>query len=321
MEKLLHLESNRYSVRSINKLKKIYDVVFLQTNSQIELTEFLNNNNFSCIFTKIGLEINVDIIKSQSNLKYIVTPTTGLNHIDVDFARNCSINIISLKDDTEFLRTIKSTAEHTWGLIISILRNISSAFDDVKLGNWRREPFIAEELNGKTIGIIGFGRLGKIVAEYAKVFSMNVIVYDIDSKAYDNSSKNIKISSSVDQLIMESDIISIHIPSNKNNYKYFDSNKINMMKNEAYLINTSRGELIDEIALLSSLKNKKIKGAALDVLDGDSSWGIKSNSDNKLIDYSIKNKNLLITPHMGGYGKQSIFRTRDFITEKFLNRI
>ena len=313
-QKILHLEQSRYSNESLNKLQKKFDVTYLETNSQDELINFLRADNYFAIFTKLGLELNQDALACQSQLEYIVTPTTGSNHIDVNYANFKGVSVISLKGEDDFLKGIKSTAEHTWAILLMLIRNLDGAFEDVKNGFWRREPFLASELDGKTIGIVGYGRLGKIIAKYADVFGMKCLVNDINSKAFLNDNMN---NSDINYLLSECDILTLHIPSNAENYNFLDSEKLLKLKEDVIIVNTSRGEVIDETAFLKFLRDNKMASAAVDVLDGDSSWAEYSPKDNDLIEYAKSNKNLVITPHMGGYGKTSINRTRDFIVDKF----
>ena len=316
-KKILHLEKNRYSKDSLSILKKNFNVTFLDINCQKELINFLKINSFYGIFTKLGLDLNKKILEYQSELKFIASPTTGLNHIDTDYTRIRKINVISLKNEDEFLKTVKSTAEHTWAILLMLIRNLDSAFSDVKNGFWRREPFLANELNGKTIGIIGYGRLGKIIANYAHAFSMKVLAYDTNSNVFLNEDIN---NSKINYLLSECDILTLHIPSNEENYNFIDSEKLNKLKKNVVIINTSRGEVIDEAAFLKFIQHNKNASAATDVLRGDSTWAKFSPKDNKLIKYANRNKNLIITPHMGGYGKTSIHRTRDFIVNKLTNK-
>jgi len=319
MTRLLHLESSRYPVHLLNQLRKAFDVVCFDAKSQKHLSHYLLENEFECIFTRLGLSIDTAIIELQPNLKYIVTPTTGLNHIDLLTTEARGIEVISLKGETDFLNNVRSTAEHTWAILLSLIRNINEACTDVKLGNWRREPFIADELDGKTIGIIGLGRIGRMIASYAKAFNMEVLAFDINLDVFNEVDKKHVIQSSLEDVLRKSHIITLHIPYNSENDRFIDSKKINPMHDGVYIINTSRGEIIDENSLLRGLLSGKVRGAALDVLEGDSGWSVESNRGNKLLEHAKINSNLIITPHMAGYGKVSIERTRQFITEKFLD--
>ncbi len=260
--------------------------------------------------------LDENILKGQAGLLAVVTPTTGLNHIDVSYCKRNGVAVISLQGESDFLASVKSTAEHCWSLILMLARNMRGATEDVLAGNWRRDPFLAYELEGKTLGVIGYGRLGKIVTSYAKCFGMKVVAYDCDEKVFDKSVSKV----SLDELLHDSDILSLHIPSNSETNGFMDGEKFSKMKDGAIFINTSRGEVVEESGLLSYLESGKLMAAAVDVLDGDSAWGSVVPNNHPLIEYARRNENLVITPHMGGYGKESIHKTRKFITSKFLSQ-
>ncbi len=315
---ILHLESNRYSDEALSKLDSMSALTKLSFDTQDEFQKYIDENSFDTIFTRLGLNIDEKIIEASPDLKYIVTSTTGLNHINIDVAAKRGIHVVSLKGETEFLNSIKSTAEHTWAILLVLIRKLDLAIADVKNGYWRRAPFLSTELDQKTIGIIGYGRLGKIVAKYAEVFDMKVLINDIDPNAYGKSSYE---NTPLDILLEQSDIVSIHIPSNQENLKFFNKELIEKAKKGFILINTSRGEVVNEADILEGLVSKQISGVATDVLYGDSTWENRSTADHPMVAYANQNTNLIITPHMGGYAYESIIRTRDFITNKYLNII
>jgi D-3-phosphoglycerate dehydrogenase len=284
---------------------------------QEEFIHFLSKDKFEVIFAKIGLLLNDEVFSLQPDLKYIVSPTTGVNHIDIKSASKRGVIVISLKGEEDFLMTIKSTAEHTWMLLLAVARNlISSNFKVISERKWNRNSYIANELNEKKIGIIGYGRLGKIVANYAHAFGMQVLIYDNDINKYDNK---YYVCSNVDELLVSADYVVLLISWAESNIKFFDFEKFEKMKRGSFFINTSRGEFVDEIAMLDNLKNGKLSGAAIDVITSDSGWGPNEMISNDLIEYARNCNNLIITPHMGGYGIDSIAKTRRFITRKFLN--
>jgi D-3-phosphoglycerate dehydrogenase len=319
--RILHLEFNQYPEEAQKKLLEIGEVVPLLIEFQHELITYLKvDGNFDVVFTRLGLLIDKEIIELIPKLKIIATSTTGLNHIDCRYAEAKGIKVLSLKGESVFLANVKSTAEHTWLLVLSLLRHhIDSVNDVVEKENWNRLPFLSEEINGKTIGIIGFGRLGKIVANYAQAFSAKVLVNDIiEPKKEVNDSIQY---TSIEDLLKYSDVVILMINYSDLNVKFFDEEKFALMKKKSYFINTSRGELVDEIALLNALENGKIQGAGLDVVDGDSAWESKFSGNRMLLKYAREHSNLIITPHMGGYGKTSIGMTRNFIVEKFLIKL
>jgi D-3-phosphoglycerate dehydrogenase len=317
--KVLHLEIDQYSEPSRLDLQERTNLVAFQCSSQQALYNHLEHNQYDVIFTRLGLMLDEKCLAMQQGLQYIVTPTTGLNHIDLEKAEERNIAILSLKGETEFLNSIKSTAEHTWSLMLALARNLNAAISDTKNGSWNRLPFLADELNGKNLGIIGYGRLGKIIAKYAQAFGMDVMAYDNREDAF--SSTPVASPTPLDTLLERSDFIVLLISYSNANEKFMDAGKFNKMKKTAYFINTSRGELVDESALLEALSSNSIKGAALDVLNNDSAWDGKIQGSYPLLEHAKQHNNLLITPHMGGFGKESIARTRDFVTQKLLKAI
>lgn len=314
--RVLHLEYDKYPAESISVLKERFDVETYDCDSQEMLYSKLTGTQFEVIFTRLGLMLDQKCFELQPALKYIVTSTTGLNHIDQDKAAELGIKIISLKGEFEFLASIKSTAEHTWGLLLSIIRRLPMAYNSVISGQWERVPFLSDELSNKKLGIIGFGRLGKIVARYGNAFGMDVLIHDVDEQTYDGATGVTPLS--LERLLSEADFVTLLVAWSKENVKFMDASKFALMKQGAYFINTSRGELIDEEALVASLTTGRLKGAAVDVLNEDSAWASEVDKQNILYQYAIHNSNLIITPHMGGYGKDSIENTRRFVTNKFL---
>ena len=256
--RILHLEGNRYPADALDSLESQAEVNYFDSCNQVELTRHLVNNSYQVIFTRLGLSINRDIIASQPDLHYVVTPTTGLDHIDIDACDLNKIKVVSLKGETEFLNEIKSTAEHCWALLLALIRHIPWAHQDVIHGNWRRESFLSQELNGKTLGIMGYGRLGKIVAGYGKAFGMRILAYDVNNDVFDDQVQG----SSLEEVLTQSDVITIHIPSNSRNYKCINAEFFEKIKKGAIFINTARGEVVDEQYLLKALNNKRIAGAA-----------------------------------------------------------
>jgi len=319
--KILHLEQLQYPRETLHLLQENYQVFFFECNSQESLYKHLKAQKYNAIFTRLGLSIDKKCLELQKEtLKYIITPTTGLNHIDTEYAAELSVLILSLKGEADFLSNVKSTAEHTWGLLLMLIRNLKDATESVKFFKWGRENFLSDELSEKSLGVIGYGRLGKIIAKYGVAFDMKVKVFDINKNIVNNLPVGVEYAD-LDEVLSKSDFIVLMINYEIENTKFIGTTEFEKMKLGAYFINTSRGELVDETALLDSLNTGKLKGAALDVLHGDSTWIGKVDTDNILVKYAAQNSNLIITPHIGGYGINSIYKTRKFITQKFLNSI
>ena len=317
---ILHIEPLRYNATVRIALESACTVDYVDVQNQEELLAQLSKADYEVLFVKLGVSINSDVLALCPNLKYVVTPTTGLNHIDMEAMAAKGITVLSLKGETEFLKNIKSTSEHTWMLLLSVIRRLPQAFADIKQDNWQREPFLGMELNTKTLGIIGYGRLGTIVAEYGKAFGMNVLVNDTDPARMGDLAPNLT-GVELDTLLQKSDVITLHIPSNEANYHFLNQEKVDKMKDGVVLVNTSRGEVLEEAALLNGLQSGKIRAAGIDVIEGDSSWDAGIPAHQPLVEYARNHENLLITPHIGGYALESIEGTRAFVAEKFLNAI
>jgi len=307
--KTLILEPSDYSEEALNHLSDICRLSYGPL-SRLQLKKVLHL--FEVLVVRLGHKIDQEIIDNASNLRVIASPTTGLNHIDCQYAANKNIKIISLQGETEFLNSIYATAEHTWAILLSLIRLIPHSFDSIKNYDWKRDDYKGSELFGKTLGIIGYGRIGKKVAKYAKAFGMNVITYD---------NKDIKTEDGVEKvelnlLLRKSNVISIHIPDSPATHEFIDRRKIGLMRKDVILINTSRGEVIEESALLEALEKGDIKGAALDVLSGENKADADWLRREPLLKFARSNRNLLLTPHLGGCTIESMVLTETFMANK-----
>lgn len=310
--KILCPDPSSFSIEGLNFLKKNFDADIKElTQIQFDKVAFL----YDAVLIRFNKSITKKTLKKNSKLKFILCPTTGLDHIDAKLCKKQKINIISLKNQKKFLEDITSTSELAIGLLINIMRNINPSISSVKNNKWNFNEFRGYELKDKIIGIIGMGRLGKIVGKIAKAFTMNVIFYDIEKMKIEK----FKQYKTVDKVFDLSDIISIHLPLNSKTKHFLSFKEFNLMKKKPFIINTSRGSIINSKALLDALKKNKIKGAALDVIENENKN--KNNILNPLINYSKKNKNLIITPHIGGCTYEANFKTDIFVLEKYLSHV
>ncbi|MCE7887561.1 MAG: hypothetical protein DYH13_08710 [Alphaproteobacteria bacterium PRO2] len=306
--KILNLEPQDYSAEAHALLERAGTV----DNGPLSRAALKKNiKNYHALIVRLGHKIDKEILSVAGNLKVIVTATTGLNHIDLGEAEKRGIEILSLKGEREFLDNIHATAEHSFALLLSLIRKIPASACDVHDGKWNRDDFKGTELNGRTIGIIGYGRIGSKVAKYAGAFGMNVIANDI----LDIPGVNII---DLNSLLSQSDIVSLHVPYSESTHHMIDRPRFRQIKKGALFINTARGEIVDEAALLEALKSGHIAGAALDVLQGENSGKKSWLKNDPLWKYARKNSNLLITPHTGGATYDSMAKTEIFMAHKFL---
>ena len=303
-------EPKGYSPKAIAILKKLGPVVSWQEADK----NFTTLKRATILVVKLGMKISKRVLDRLPNLKIIGTSTTGLNHIDMVEAKRRGIEIASLRGEAKFLSTIFPTAEETIGLMIMLMRNLPWGFDAVRHGRWDKEKFYGHELAGKTLGVVGFGRLGAMVAGFGRAFGMNVIACDPHVSSAAMKRKGAK-KVPMDSAFQNADVVSVHVLLTPDTYHLIKRRHFKLMKPTAYYINTARGELNEEGPLLEALNKKQIAGAALDVLADEDPRG-NHIKNHPLVRYARSHHNLIIVPHLGGATFESMAKTEDFIAEK-----
>jgi D-3-phosphoglycerate dehydrogenase len=192
------------------------------------------------------------------------------------------------------------------------------AVGSVKEGDFDRTQFLGRELSGRTLGVVGFGRLGQQVAKYGSVFGMNVVVFETDNAKHALIAPFKKIDSLV-ELLNFSDVVSVHIPFNDENQNCINAAMISEIKRGAIFINTSRGELVDELALSSSLRSGQLFGVGVDVLSNESGDEFEARNS-PLVSAMRDGFNVIVTPHIGGWAHDAVEMTRTSIVDEFLKR-
>jgi len=268
--------------------------------------------NYEVIVIRLAHMFDKEVLKSAEKLKYIITPTTGLDHIDTSYCAAKGIQIISLKGEQEFLNGIPSTAEHFFALLLALIRNIPAAFQHVKEGKWDRQLFRGHNLQGMKLGILGMGRVGSQVAGFARAFGMEVLTYDPSSNYLHPWMNQMD---SAEELFSQSRILSIHIPLNEANIGFVSSDRIELLPQASYMINTSRGDVWDENAVAMALKSGKLSGVATDVLTNETDP--EKRDKNPLLQLAVKGYNVLLTPHIAGATYESMHLTEEFVADKF----
>ncbi len=311
--KILNTLGEHFAPKARAILETLGDVDYREVTHK-ELLDIANQ--YDAIVVGLYPMIDKEVMDRAKKLKYIAIPANTIENIDEAYAKQKGIEVVSLWGETKFLNTITGTAELAMGLLIDLVRLTPWAFDNVKEYKWEREKFRGHNLYGKTLGIVGMGRLGTLMARYGKAFGMNVIFY---SPHTDKSPVPDCRKASLEELLRDSDIISIHAHLNKETENMFDADVFKKMKREAYLINTARGKIVDERALLNALENKKIAGYAADVLADEFHFDDTGLVHHPLIDYAKIHQNVIIVPHTGGMTHESRENTDIFIVEKLKN--
>jgi len=257
------------------------------------------------LWVRLRHVIDDEVMSRAPRLRWIASPTTGLNHIDLESAERRDIRVLSLRGQVEFLSNVRATAELTVGLMLSLLRRIPDAVNHTRAGEWNRDAFRGLELHGRTVGIVGYGRLGKIVGRYLAAFGARVLATDV---ARVDAEPGVELMS-LRELLRQSDMVSLHVNLAPQNSGFFDGSCLRLMKPGSHLVNTSRGELIDETALLEALRSEHLAGAALDVARGE--WRFDRN--HPLAAYARTHSNLILTPHIGGATVESMSKAETFL--------
>lgn len=241
--------------------------------------------NIKHIYIKLKYFIGDKILNKIPTLTHILTPTTGINHIDLNSIKKRGIKIIKLNTKNQIIKNINSTSEFVLTLILSSIRKIFKYKDNFK--NNIRDRYSENVLQFKnyTIGIIGLGRIGTYLYKSLKYLGFEVLTYDKKKDKY----------SKLNTLLKKSDVITLNISASKN-YNFFDKQKFNRLKKNVIFINTSRGELVNEDDLLRFLKKNKTAFAILDVIKNEQQNLLNS----KILKYNKMNKNLVLFPHIGG---------------------
>ncbi|MFP4403241.1 MAG: NAD(P)-dependent oxidoreductase [Nanoarchaeota archaeon] len=272
--KVAFFESNKWEVKISKKNYQKYlknnlekhKLIFF--NESIEKEVKSKNKEIEAIVVFYSSKIDKNIIDNLPNLKLITTMSTGFDHIDVNYCNQKKIKICNIPKYGSNV-----VAEHTFALILSLSRKI---YDSIKRTRENHsfksdERLMGFELKGKILGLIGYGSIGQNVSKIANGFGMKTIVYDIKKNEKLAEKNNIKYVS-FEELIKKSDIISLHAPYNESTHHILNTSIFEKMKKGVYIINTARGGLIDTFALVSAIKNKIVKGAALDVLEEESDF-------------------------------------------------
>jgi D-3-phosphoglycerate dehydrogenase len=272
--------------KAYENLNKIGEVVYSPDCNKEDAIKNCSDCNILFINpNKLKYRIDKEFI-DQTNLKIVVSASTGTNHIDMDYCAEKSIKVISLRNE-KILETITSTAEMAWALSLNLIKNVNTAFTSVKQFEWDWEPYTGRQIKDLTFGCIGFGRLGKMYGKYVEAFGAELLFSD----------PNVAGSDSIQQICNYADVISIHVHLDENTKNMVNFEFINSCKKQPYIINTSRGEVVNDEAIIEGLESGKIKGYATDVLPEEFSNNFQ---DSKLIHAAKNGLNILITPHLGG---------------------
>jgi len=314
--RILNIIGESCTPEALSTLRKLGEVVS-RTVTHSELVNIIGE--YDVLFMGLYPDVDSEVLAGAKKLKVIASASTNLYHIDTDIAKERGIEVLTLQGETDFLYTITGTSEMAVGLMLDLLRKTPWAFDDVKNYRWRRESFRGHNLYGKTLGIVGLGRLGSWMARYGNAFNMEVLAHSPHSaptRFAEFGCRSVELS----ELLERSDVVSIHAELNDDTRHMFDAAALSQMKDTAYLINTAVEGIVDEAALLLALERGGIAGYGTDVLEGETRFEEAFHS-HPLVEYAKSHDNLIIVPHLGGMTAESREATDIFMARKVANHV
>ena len=308
--KILHLDTTHpFLEKELEKIGFDNHFDFDSSKSDLNLYDYFG------IIIRSRISIDKDFIEKCKNLKFIARIGSGTENIDVDYAKQKGIQIISTPEGNS-----NAVGEHALGMLLSLLNNINSSSNEVQKGIWNRESNRGIELKDKTVGLIGYGNTGKSFAKKLKGLDVNTIFYDIKKIKKDNYANPVSLSYLKDK----SDIISLHTSITKESIDLIDKNFIESCTKPFWLINTSRGNCVIVDDLVKGLKSEKVLGAGLDVIafEKKSFEKLSINENEKSsLNYLNNSSNVILTPHIAGWTHESKIGLVKVALEKIKNLI
>ncbi|MCS3532345.1 2-hydroxyacid dehydrogenase [Chryseobacterium sp. JUb7] len=277
------------------------------TSSYDEVCGKIENYDGVIIRSRIPLDKN--FLERAKNLKFIARVGAGMENIDIPVAEKLGIQLINSPEGNR-----DSVAEHVVAMLLILMNRLFIASQEVKNGIWLREENRGDELLGKTVGLIGYGNMGKATAERFSGFGCRVIFHDILPDLSDEYATQV----SLEELKESADILSLHIPITSETHYLVNSTFISEMKKDFYFVNTARGKNVETKSLVGALKSGKVKGACLDVLEYEKSSFENLEIENEDLKYLLSSEKTIVTPHIAGWTVQSKEKLAQVIVDKIV---
>jgi D-3-phosphoglycerate dehydrogenase len=285
--------------------KKGFEVIYAPTITYEELSAQVENATGLVVTTRI--KIDKAIIDKAPKLKWIGRLGSGLELIDLKYAEEKNIRCISTPEGNR-----DAVAEHALGLLLNLMNHISKSQFEVRQHSWMREENRGTELGGKTVGIIGYGNTGEAFAKLLLAFGVTILAYD--KYKFGFGAGAIK-EANFEQVCKYADVISFHVPLTEETRYIADESFFNGLSQRPYIINTSRGKVLKAAALIDALKENRVRGAALDVLENEKVDNLSEKEQGEF-QFLINQPNVIITPHIAGYSHEAFYKMGKILLEK-----
>ena len=274
------------------------EAVYSPSISREELLKVVSG--YDALIIRSRTKVDKELIDRATNLKLVARPGTGLDNVDVDYAKSKGITVVNSPESL-----VEAVAEHVTLLMLAMSRRLVLADASTKAGKWEKNTLMGRELEGKVLGIVGLGRIGRRIAEIAGVLGMSILIYDVIPIPPDVIAKLRCKIVSLDELFNSSDFVTLHVPMTDDTRHLVNASRLAQMKRGSFIINTSRGGVVDEDSLAAALTKGQIGGAALDVFEKEPPSGPIMTAPG-----------VILTPHIGGQTEEAQSDAITIIGEK-----
>ncbi len=304
---ILHLDKNHpLIIEQFNELGFTNDEDYTSSKEEVEA----KIHTYNGIIIRSRFTLDQDFLSKAKNLKFIGRLGAGLENIDTEYAKSNGVFLAAAPEGNR-----NAVGEHTLGMLLSLFNKLNKADKEVRHGKWDREGNRGIELDGKTVGIIGYGNMGKAFAKKLKGFDVEVLCYDIKGGVCDDNARQVGIM----ELKQKCDVLSLHVPQTESTINMITTEFINDFKKNIWLLNTARGKCVVTQDLVDGLKSGKILGAGLDVLEYEKTSFENMFTEKELpeaFQYLIEAENVILTPHVAGWTIESKIKLAQTVVDK-----